>query len=334
MRFTGPAIAVATALFAVTPSAQATFPGRNGDIFYREGWEARTIDPPNHVKAVDPRTGHVRDLANCGEEYCRWSDLGLSPDGRKIALLTDIDIDARLALMDARTGAFSKIEFPYTYAVTGRPRWSPDGQRLLVASVVGGVYRLSIIDLEGRELSVVASNYPGHRGASYGWGQSFDWSPTGLVAFLAPVPNGCTHRCRTELFATRPGQSPRRLTYRGAGGSISWSPDGRWLAFERRTRTDKPYGSDVFVIRADGTHLRRVTHRTGFAPAWSPDGRRIAFLRRGVLYTATPRGKRPHRIRRIAANLSDPDTEGRSVDALEWQVGRAALQSGLQASRR
>jgi len=320
MRFTGPAIVATAALLAAAPAAQATFPGRNGDIFYREGWEARTIDPPNHVKAVDPRTGHTRDLADCGEEYCRWSDLGLSPDGRSIALLSDIDSDARLRLMDVRTGAFSRIDFPYTYSVTGRPRWSPDGQSLLVTSVVDFVYRLSIIDREGRELSVVASNYPGHRGASYGWGYSFDWSSTGTIAFLGTVPRDCTRTCRTELFVVTPGGTPRRLTYRGAGGFISWSPDGRWIAFERRTSAEKPYGANVFVIRADGTHLRRVTHKTGFAPAWSPDGRRIAFLRRGVLYTVTPRGKRPHRVGRIAENLSDPDTEGRSVDALEWQA--------------
>jgi Tol biopolymer transport system component len=320
MRFTGPAIVAATAFLALTPAAQATFPGRNGDIFYREGWEARTIDPPNHVKAVDPRTGRIRDLANCGEEYCRWSDLGLSPDGRRIALLTDIDSEARLRLMDVRARTFSQIEFPYTYSVTGRPRWSADGQSLLVASVVDFVYRLSIIDLGGTELSVVASNYPGHRGASYGWGYSFDWASTGTIAFLGTVPRDCTEDCRTELFVVTPGGTPRRLTHRGAGGFISWSPDGRWIAFERQTRTEKPYGADVFVIRADGTHLRRVTHKSGVAPAWSPDGRRIAFLRKGVLYTVTPRGKRPHRVGRIAENLSDPDTEGRSVDALEWQA--------------
>jgi Tol biopolymer transport system component len=50
-----------------------------------------------------------------------------------------------------------------------------------------------------------------------------------------------------------------------------WSPDGRWLAFAHRCA--------IWVVRADGTGLRRVTGGTTCAqtPAWSPDGRWLAF---------------------------------------------------------
>jgi Tol biopolymer transport system component len=58
--------------------------------------------------------------------------------------------------------------------------------------------------------------------------------------------------------------------------SPSWSPDGRWLAFE----SDSASFRDVYRVQADGTGLLRLTsNREGnFEPVVSPDGRSIAFV--------------------------------------------------------
>ncbi|KAJ5824181.1 hypothetical protein N7447_006521 [Penicillium robsamsonii] len=76
----------------------------------------------------------------------------------------------------------------------------------------------------------------------------------------------------------------------------AWSPDGDWLAFssDRNTIWDG-HGNQTFlglsgwehtqelgiyVIRPDGSDLRRVIHRTGHclgSPKWSPDGTRLIF---------------------------------------------------------
>jgi TolB protein len=58
----------------------------------------------------------------------------------------------------------------------------------------------------------------------------------------------------------------------------AWSPDGRWIAFVRMRKIG--YRSDVFVVRADRTGLRRVTTwPTGEVaqPEWSPDSALIAY---------------------------------------------------------
>jgi TolB protein len=58
-----------------------------------------------------------------------------------------------------------------------------------------------------------------------------------------------------------------------------WSPDGRRILFTNACCL--PF-SEVYVMRADGSAVRRVTHsatghQSGFA-RFSPDGRRIVFM--------------------------------------------------------
>ena len=54
------------------------------------------------------------------------------------------------------------------------------------------------------------------------------------------------------------------------------SPDGSRFAFVLQTQDG---GSDLFLVNADGTGLRRLTTNAGLdnQPAWSPDGRSLAF---------------------------------------------------------
>jgi TolB protein len=86
----------------------------------------------------------------------------------------------------------------------------------------------------------------------------------------------------------------RNLTRNPAGDfRPAWSPDGRWLAFSTDRDSKVPPFSrsnfvvrqslELYVVKADGSGLRRVTHDDEFAgsPTWSPDGHSLAF------YTAT-----------------------------------------------
>lgn len=56
---------------------------------------------------------------------------------------------------------------------------------------------------------------------------------------------------------------------------VAWSPDGSKLAFNMTLNGS----SDIYVINANGTGLRRVTDWPGTeaSAVWSPDGKRIAF---------------------------------------------------------
>ena len=58
--------------------------------------------------------------------------------------------------------------------------------------------------------------------------------------------------------------------------NASWSPDGRWIAFESSAESFR----DLYRMDADGKGVRRLTdNREGnFEPEVSPDGRSIAFV--------------------------------------------------------
>lgn len=79
------------------------------------------------------------------------------------------------------------------------------------------------------------------------------------------------------------GSNVQRLTFPPHyDTSPAWSPDGKYIAFDRMMPTEPKKGQrgSLFIINRDGSNERRLT----FFPSldvkctWSPDGNRIAFM--------------------------------------------------------
>jgi TolB protein len=105
------------------------------------------------------------------------------------------------------------------------------------------------------------------------------------------------------------GSRKRRITHNPATDiDPVFSPDGREIAFTSKRRG----GYDIYVMRANGTHIRRLTRdrrvpegrRSNYdgQPAFSPNGKRIVFVsdRKGYpnIYLMNADGSRQHRLTR------------------------------------
>ena len=78
--------------------------------------------------------------------------------------------------------------------------------------------------------------------------------------------------------------------YAAEGTHPSWTPDGRWLLFER-TQDDghRLTGGELWAVSAETGDAVRLTYTPDAIeqhPAVSPDGQRIAFVRDGAIWTA------------------------------------------------
>ena len=108
-------------------------------------------------------------------------------------------------------------------------------------------------------------------------------------------------------------------------GRLSWSPDGKLLAFSDRPSSSEP--TSIYLLSLDSLTVRRLTSTSGrpgdYNPAFSPDGKTLAFNRgsQGVTSIYTHAGRR-----RGGAPLSPP---ARNSDG-DWLGLRTAATLSLE----
>ena len=163
------------------------------------------------------------------------------------------------------------------------PSLSPDGQHLAFAWNGGAGPHFSLyVKLIGTEESLRLTKQ-----ASIDFNPV--WSPDGrYIAFcrilegetgiyIIPALGGAERRVRKTIW-----EEQEFYEVFGSAGRLSWSPDGKVLAFSDRASHNEP-ASSIFLLSLDSLEVRRLTSplrsRGDFNPEFSPDGQTLAFFR-------------------------------------------------------
>jgi TolB protein len=205
----------------------------------------------------------------------------------------------------------------------GQPTWSPDGTRIAFGRLTnagtegahGGIFTMDADG--GDQVDITNVTAP-----------TFDvspvWSPDGSsIAFSRITITSNFEQTKQAVYVMRPdGEGVRKLV--DAGREPEWSPDGKRIVFtsirDRFGRTcfeECTTSGEIYVMDADGTHVRRLTtsRADDRSPTWSPDGQQIAFvsdrsnpqLHDNEIYAMDADGSDVHRLTQSADWSLDPD---------------------------
>lgn len=237
------------------------------------------------IAKIDPKTGSVTTVAlGSGVTSPRWS-----PNGRLISWRDeegDDDGELYVARADGKRRRMVTDDEHDDYDQV----WSPKSNRLAYVGWTATRSEIFVVDLRTGEVTRLTRN------DRPDWHP--DWSPKGgLIAFTRSNDHA------SFVYTVLPdGDRQRRLT---RGMAPRFSADGTRILFSRGGKG--PFQNDLFVMRADGTRIRRLTRSDGFEDeySWAPDASGIVFVRTRnggtddlaqSIWHMRPNGKRQRRL--------------------------------------
>lgn len=192
----------------------------------------------------------------------------LSPDGQKLALVSDRDGPDNIYLLNVDGGALRKLtNFP---AGASWPAWSPDGKKIAFTGRAGirqehvDQFDIFLVDVStGGLTNLTNTDCCDEVGPT--------WSPDGQkIAFAGGWGVSVINvdgTGRSDLLPSTMAEMHFSLP--------TWSPDGRWIVGAYNA---DPYYRDIwkiYLLTPDGTTFRLTNFDLEGYPEWSPDGKKM-----------------------------------------------------------
>jgi len=152
-------------------------------------------------------------------------------------------------------------------------RWSPDSKWIPFSSDREGNTDIWIASADGRELTRLTDDPLPEVEPR--------WSPDGKsIVYFKRRPNASEY----EMWSIpAKGGSPEKLASTEPFSGVSCSPDGKWLGFRRRKRTEKGMIEEVALLRlSDMREFGLAIPEDVEKPvSWSPDSKQVIFFKTG-----------------------------------------------------
>jgi len=187
-----------------------------------------------------------------------------SPDGSEIAFASDRGDGEAIWVVGVDGNGLRRLTSGPAPAF--QPDWSPDGSMIAFVSRSEGDWDLFVIRTDGSEVQNLTNTPDRHEGGPA-------WSPDGREILFDALRDG-----HWEIYVMGADRtSERQLTRnRAMDARPAWSADGSEIVFH----STRDFGSDgdsvdysqveLYVMRADGTEVRRLTDNDFFDahPDW------------------------------------------------------------------
>ena len=260
-----------------------------------------------------------------------------SPQGDKIAYVTERQGTFDIYLMSAIDGqdlgrlveGERSSDFEGLFVLRPGITWSPDGKQVAFAAKSRNKNTLYTLDVRKRRVT---------KRFKFDLDGLFEptWSPDGKEIAIVGLKDGWS-----DVYVVNvEDESLRRMTLDPYDEKhLDWSPDGEWIAIS----SDRPsavltydgskdfiFGTyDVFVIRRDGSEIRRVveSEANDSHPTWGPDSQKLAFVsdRTGVgnIYIAHVDGSQVYPISNLlsGARYIDWSADGKKLAFTTFHKG-------------
>ncbi|MBK8782679.1 MAG: PD40 domain-containing protein [Anaerolineales bacterium] len=231
------------------------------------------ISPEPPTPTIPESTGHIIFVSDMegvaglylstpdGSEQTRLTeftaeDLSISPDGTRVAFVSNANGNADIYILDIATHNVTRI----TDAAEkdSAPSWSHDGTRLAFESFRDGNFEIYMVNADGSNPTRLTND------------AAFDGSP-----MWSPVADEIAFTSNrfgnSNILIVTPNGSISSLTTSSDPDSApAWSPDGRMIAFQSSSGNL----SNICLIGRDALNQRCVTTVPSDygVPVWSPDG--------------------------------------------------------------